>query len=118
MTHYSTTYFSANQGRSLKRNQNAVRYQPAKKGAFGPISNALLIAILLCVLGLIYLTQITKTSSYGFEINELETKRDQLVQDNRALEVEAARLQALSRVRDSEVAKSLESAPEPNFVNQ
>lgn len=54
-----------------------------------------------------YLTQITKQTSYGYEVNALETQKTELLGEQESLEVEAARLQALERVRESKVARDL-----------
>ncbi|MCE7936939.1 hypothetical protein DYH10_04105 [Candidatus Saccharibacteria bacterium CPR2] len=102
--------------RSWRRNQNTERFQSYEK-KFGPVSNALMMAILICVLGLLYLTQVTKTSSYGYKINELTTKKAQLEDENRALQVEAARLQALDRVKNSDVAKNLVTPSGVTYTN-
>lgn len=66
---------------------------------------------------MIYLTQITKTSTYGYQINELNTQKEQLLSEQRDLEVEAARLQALERVQQSGVAKAMETPKETNYAN-
>lgn len=105
MSHYSLALSNRNQSMAWRRNQNTVRYKFA--AGLGPVSHTVLIAIMLCVLGLMYLTQITKTSTYGYQINDLQTKKDQLLSDKRDLEVESARLQALERVKQSDVAKAM-----------
>ena len=40
--------------------------------AFGPISNSIILIVLACLLGLLYLTQVTKTNTYGYQINGLQ----------------------------------------------
>jgi hypothetical protein len=95
--------------RTWRRNQNTVKFRTSI--SLGPISHTVLIAVMLAVLGLIYLTQITKTSTYGYELSELNTRQEQLASENRDLEVEAAKLQALEKVQQSNVAQTL-STPE------
>lgn len=97
-----------------RRNQNTVRHQLTS--GLGPISHTVLIAIMLCILGLIYLTQITKTSAYGYQINDLKNKQEKLADQKRDLEVESARLQALERVKNSDVAKAMTSPRETNYT--
>lgn len=80
------------------------------------MTHTVVIAVMLCVLGLIYLTQITKTSTYGYQINDLKTKEDELLAEKRDLEVENARLQALERVKQSDVAKAMTTPSETNYV--
>jgi hypothetical protein len=99
----------------LRRNQNTARYQPIAR-ALGPISNGLFVAMLVAVLGLMYLTQITKTSGFGYEVDELKTRRSTLVAENKQLEVEASRLQTLERIQGSSVAKSLEDISSVDFA--
>jgi hypothetical protein len=66
---------------------------------------------MFAVLVQIYQTQSTKTCTYGYELNELSDKQAQLAAENRDLEVEAAKLQALEKVQQSNVAQTL-STPE------
>ncbi len=97
-----------------RRNQNTVKYQLT--AGLGPVSHTVLIAIMLCILGLIYLTQITKTSAYGYQINDLKVKKDQLSNEKRDLEVESARLQALERVKNSDVAKAMTTPTQTDYA--
>jgi hypothetical protein len=59
------------------------------------------------LLGLLYLTQVTKTDAYGYKIASLDAKQTQLKSENDNLEVASARLQSLDRVQSSAVAKNL-----------
>lgn len=94
------------QTRTIRRNRNSVKLNHAKSG-LGPISNTITLALILCMLGLLYLTQITKQTSYGYEVNSLETEKSLLLSEQESLEVEAARLQSLERIQKSKVAKDL-----------
>lgn len=91
---------------SMRRHQNAVSFQEQVK-TIGPITNTIILIVLTCLLGLLYLTQVTKTNAYGYRINELRTKQAALKVEHDDLEVAAARLQALERVKESQVAKSM-----------
>ncbi len=97
-----------------RRNQNTVKFQAAKK--LGPVSHTVLVALMLAVLGLIYLTQITKTSTYGYEINDLSNKQEQLLSEQRDLEVETARLQALEKIQQGSVAKAMETPKQTDYA--
>lgn len=88
------------------RNQNTTSFRTDQR-KIGPISNIILLVILACVLGLLYLTQVTKTNAYGYEIQDLQDKQSQLVEEKAQLELTSARLQALERVKNSEVATSM-----------
>lgn len=98
-----------------RRNQNTVKFQSPI--SLGPISHTVLIAVMLAVLGMIYLTQITKTSTYGYQLNDLNNKKEQLANENRDLEVEAAKLQALEKVQQSNVANAMSTPAKTDFAN-
>lgn len=102
---YSSS-LSMNRTRFSGRNQNSVTFQ-SKARTLGPISNTITLIVLACLLGLLYLTQVTKTNAFGYEINGMQQKQSQLKSEHDDLEVASARLQSLSRVQNSEVAKSM-----------
>lgn len=92
--------------RYQRPNQNAVSFRGSER-TLGPISNTIILIVLACLLGLLYLTQVTKTNAYGYKIASLDTQQTQLKSENDDLEVASARLQSLGRVQSSAVAKSL-----------
>ncbi len=112
---YSSAALSAQRQASMRRNQNAVRYTEAT-GSLGPVTHTILLAVMLCVLGLIYLTQVTKTNAFGYQLNDLKERKEQLVQENQSLEVESAQLQSLERVKSSSVAASLTTPSATAYV--
>ena len=70
------------------------------------------------MIGLLYLTQVTKTNAYGYQINGLQQQQSQLESQHNDLVASSARLQSLSRVQNSPVAKSLVSiAPTATVQN-
>jgi hypothetical protein len=91
-----------------KRNQNSVAFLKKSK-ALGPISNAVVLIVLGCLIGLLYLTQVTKTNSFGYEINQLKEEQSQLKNQQTDLEIKTARLQSFDRVAASPSAKNLVS---------
>lgn len=114
MSEFYTATMARPSPEAWRRNQNTVKFQPAKR--LGPVSATVLVALMLAVLGLIYLTQITKTSTYGYQINELNNQKEQLLNEQRDLEVETARLQALERVGQSDVAKAMSTPKQTDYV--
>ena len=110
---YSSSIAASRRG-YVRRNQNSVRFRSSAR-ALGPVSNTVILIVLACLIGLLYLTQITKTNSYGYAINNLEQQQSDLKEQKASLEVEAARLQAQNRVSESKVAKDLVSTT-PNGV--
>jgi hypothetical protein len=100
-----------------RRNQNTVSFT-ARAQTLGPISNTIILIVLACLIGLLYLTQVTKTNSYGYTINGLQSQQTQLKGQKADLEVTAARLRSLDRVAASKVAKNLVAASPSGVVNQ
>jgi len=92
--------------RQIGRNQNAVSFRN-KERTLGPISNTIILIVLACLLGLLYLTQVTKTNAYGYQINDLQEQQTQLKSEHDDLEVASARLQSLDRVASSDTAKKM-----------
>lgn len=103
------------QARNMRRGQNSVRFDATKPG-LGPVSHTIILAMILAFIGLLYLTQITKTSSYGYQVSELDNRKQELIEENEALTVESARLQAIERVKNSDVAKNLGNPSSTDFV--
>lgn len=103
--------------RYASRNQNTTSFRERKK-AIGPVSNTIILMVLACLLGLLYLTQVTKTNAYSYQINDLKEKQTSLKAEHDQLEIDSARLQALERVKNSDVAKNLVSvAPSATLQN-
>ena len=92
-------------GGSWNRNQNLTAYASSIK--LGPISHAVLIILLIAFLGLLYLTQLTKTSTFGYEMNDINQIRTQLAAEQDDLKIENARLESISRVQSSSVATAM-----------
>ena len=112
------TYLSSlqmNRSTRVRRNSNLNTRVAARRG-LGPISNALFMAVILTLMGLLYLSQVTKASDYRFEISELQTQKEQLVQENQALSIEAARLSSIETIRTSDVASALKDPASVDFV--
>ncbi len=103
--------------RFAARNQNSTSFR-VKEKTLGPVSNTIMLIVLACFLGLLYLTQVTKTNALGYQISELEQERTSLRTEHDELQVASARLQALERVRNSDVAKQLASITPSGTINQ
>lgn len=104
---YSSSLAMGRQNTFGTRNQNAVSFRSNQARSLGPISNTIILIVLACVLGLLYLTQVTKTNAYGYKVNSLLEQQQQLKSEQDDLEVASARLQSLDRVQNSTVAKGL-----------
>lgn len=88
------------------RSHNSVSFRASSR-TLGPISNTIILIVLACLLGLLYLTQVTKTNAYGYTINTLQQQSAQLKSENQDLQVSSARLQSVDRVAASDQAKSM-----------
>lgn len=100
-----------------RRGQNAVSFLKATR-PLGPVSNTIILIVLACLIGLLYLTQVTKTNSYGYTINSLQQQQTELKNQKANLEVSTARLQSLERVANSNVAKGLVSVAPSGSISQ
>ncbi len=99
---------------AARRNQNLYR---ARTGVLvGPISSRFVVVAIVGALALLYLTQITKTSVFGTQLNQLKSQRDKLVSDKRDLEIEAARLQSIQSIQSSSAVKNMVSEGKPTFI--
>lgn len=98
----------------LRRNQNTARFSASV--SLGPITNIVMIVLMVTVLGLLYLGQISKKSSYGYEMNDIQANIAELDAKKRDLEIENARLQALERVKNSGVTASLASPSKTDYA--
>jgi hypothetical protein len=111
---YSSSVAASRRG-YVRRNQNSVSFAASAR-TLGPISNTIILIVLACLVGLLYLTQVTKTNGYGYTINNLEQQQSQLKDQKADLEVSAARLQSLQRVSSSNAAKNLVSVAPSGVV--
>jgi len=113
---YSSSLAAGRSQFSSRSGRNTVSFQ-AQERVMGPISNTIILIVLACLLGLLYLTQVTKTNAYGFTVNNLQQQAAVLKTDNDNLQVEAARLQSLQRVASSDVAKNMVAVAPSGSVN-
>ena len=92
-------------GGAWGRNQNLTPF--ASRTKLGPVANAVLIALLVALLGLLYLTQLTRTSTFSYQMNTVNDQKAQLTAEQDNLKVENARLESLARVKSSSVAAAM-----------
>lgn len=116
MIQTTTTPFTSRRAhpQSMRRNQNAVRYKSETK--LGPVAHTILVALMIAVLGLIYLTQATKTTAYSYEAQTLDTKLNELTAKKSELEVQNARLTSLEKVKSSAVASAMTTPESVNYA--
>lgn len=116
MSYTRTIQFNSRRQSNWGRNQNTVAFASAVK--LGPITHTVLVALMVTVLGLIYLTQATRVSGYDYTANAVSDKISALTAQKNDLEVENARLTALQTVKNSNVAKAMTAPTDVQHVSQ
>ncbi len=115
MSYQNNTYVNRRQ-QNWSRNQNTTRFQSAVK--LGPVAHTVLVALMIIVLGLIYVTQATRTTGYDYEVQKIDSQIAQLNEQKGELEIENARLTALETVKNSSVAKEMTAPSSTQYVQQ
>jgi hypothetical protein len=100
---------------SARRNQNIYRSQARLQ--LGPTSVGFVTVAIITVLALLYLTQITKTSVYGYKLSDLSQKQAKLSLAQQELEVEAARLQAIATIQNAPVVTKMVTEQSVTYAN-
>ena len=73
---------------------------------------------MIIVLGLIYVTQATRTTGYDYEAQKIDSQIAEFSQQKSELEVENARLTALETIKNSSVAKEMTTASNTQYVQE
>jgi hypothetical protein len=121
MTYKQTTYqssrISARAGvrQNFAMNQNTIAY--ARKGAIGPVASFVLIGLLVVGMLMVYLMQLSSTGSYGYKLNDINVKQSELVAEQQDLEVDNARMQSLTAIKNSTAVATMSSPASTDSVN-
>ena len=107
------TFYNRRQ-QNWSRNQNTVAYRSNVK--LGPVTHTVLIALMVAVLGLIYLTQATRATSYDYAIEKINSQIAELNSEKSDLEIENARLASLNTVKSSSVASTMTTASSTEYT--
>lgn len=105
MSYQRIPQYSSRRQQNWSRNQNTVAFVSPVK--LGPVAHTVLVALMITVLGLIYLTQATRATSYNYEAQKVDSQIADLTTKKSDLEVENARLTALETVKNSSVAREM-----------
>lgn len=73
---------------------------------------------MIVVLGLIYVTQATRTTGYDYQVQRIDSQIAEYNEQRSELEVESARLTALETIRNSSVAKEMTSPASIQHVQE
>lgn len=116
MSYQRTSQYSSRRQQNWSRNQNTVAFISSVK--LGPVAHTVLVALMITVLGLIYLTQATRATSYDYEAQKIDSQIADLNTKKSDLEVENARLTALETVKNSSVAREMTTASGTAYVHE
>lgn len=83
----------------------------------GPVSTAVVVLALVCLLGMVYLTQVTKTNSLGYQVSSLTQKEEELKKEKADLDIESVRLQSIEKVKNSQVAGAMTTIKPSAYAN-
>ena len=100
---------------SWARNRNAVRHVP--RATLGPVSHTITVMLLVLVVGLIYVTQGTKATSYDYALNGVSDEIASLEAQRNSLAAENARIMAAAS-ENSEVAATMIEAKTTGYVSE
>ena len=116
MSYSRTIQFNSRRTGQWGRNQNTVAFTSAVK--LGPVTHTVLVALMITILGLIYLTQATRASGYDYAASQTADKISTLANQKKDLEVENARLTALQAVKSTSVAKTMTVPTDVQHVSE
>jgi len=116
MAYQRTVQFQTQRQGNWNRNQNTTRF--ASNVKLGPVTHTVLVALMITVLGLIYLTQATRATGYDYEAQKIDSKIAELTTQKTDLEVENARLTALDAVQNSNVAREMTKPAATDYARE
>lgn len=105
---------NSNVSSSWARNHNAVRHDP--KVTLGPVSHTITVMLLVLVVGLIYVTQGTKATSYDYAMSGVNDEIATLEAQKNSLAAENARIMANAATENNEVASTMVDASTAGYV--
>lgn len=116
MSYQQSQIFNNRRQQNWSRNQNTVAFVSSIK--LGPVAHTVLIALMITVLGLIYLTQATRTTSYDYATQKIDSQIADLNTQKNDLQIENARLTALETVKNSSVASTMTAPVSTEYTQQ
>ena len=113
---YSQAMTSARETKGgYRRNQNTT-YFKSSRASIGPVSNVIILVVIVSLLGLIYLTQVTRTYALGYKVDDLTKHQSQLDEEHSRLELEAVKLQSIDRVKNSQATANLKQVAPSGYA--
>ena len=99
---------------SFSRNRNTIKFSGT--GKLGKFTLIGIFFALLLNLGLIYVDQSAKATSYDYQLSNLSDQIDDLEAKKEDLAVERARLTSIANSNNSKVAAAMETSKEPKYA--
>jgi len=116
MSYQYTQTFNNRRQQNWSRNQNTVAF--VSNIQLGPVAHTVLVALMITVLGLVYLTQATRATSYDYATQKIDSQIADLNIQKNDLQVENARLTALETVKHSSVASTMTTPVSTKYTQQ
>lgn len=119
MTSARTQFVSNRQqnqsGSIWRRNQNMTSFSAGN--LLGKNSTIVLTIVAILALFIMTVIQAMRPASFSYEFYEMDQRRAELASERDDLKVENARLQSLSRVKESSVAASMTEPVSTDYMN-
>jgi len=109
------TQFRSTRENTFTTGQNLTAFKPKSK--IGPIFSTIIVVGLVAILAVVYLFQITKSTSYGYALDEVETRKAELSAEREDLRNENARLQAARVVNTSGTVNYMTTPASTEYAN-
>ncbi len=117
MSNTRTAQFNSRRTASAwTRNQNTVAFTSAVK--LGPVTHTIMIALMITILGLVYLTQATRATGYSYDSETVNSRIGELTMQKSDLEIENARLTAIKSIEGSSVAKTMTTPSDTQHIKE
>ncbi|MEI7818705.1 MAG: hypothetical protein WCI47_01155 [bacterium] len=100
----------------VMRNQNLTRVESHLQA--GPISVSFMLIALVALLSLLYLNQVTKSTSLNYRVSILESKKSELTTKKEQLKIDAARLKSIAEAKQSQVAQAYVPVQNVNYAQR
>ena len=97
------------------RNRNTVRHAPRNLGSITLMG---IVALMVLIVGLIYVSQSTKATSYDYALLDTEMAISELTAEKEDLAVEKARLTSVANSEESKVAQNMQDAKADGYVRE
>lgn len=90
----------------------------SRKLRTGPVTLAVALIFLVCLLSLFFLAQVFQSSTKGYEISELESDMEELKEQNKALEIKAAELRSFENIKNEAERLNMVQAERIVYIRQ